>query len=113
VSEDYLVPCQFLLLLTSLEYIGEQSNTLKTIMLQIDMTLFCKQCNSRRLPEYHQAEKTTLWLCAKCKNFTDINDLIIREQTDEEREIVKRKHDEFEKTTNFPKARLNRRKGVN
>ncbi|MDH3361042.1 MAG: hypothetical protein OEL56_02550 [Nitrosopumilus sp.] len=77
------------------------------------MTLFCKQCDGRRLPKYIQAEKNTLWLCEKCKNFTDINDIIIREQTDEERETVKRKDKEFEESTNFPKANLNRRKGVN
>jgi len=77
------------------------------------MTLFCKQCNSRRLPKYLQAEKNTLWLCVNCKNFTDIDDVIIREETDEERETVKRKEKEFEESTNFPKANLNRRKGVN
>jgi len=77
------------------------------------MTLFCKQCDGRRLPEYHQNEKATLWLCIKCKNFTDINDLILREQTDEEREIVKRKEKEFAESTNFPSAKLSRRKGVN
>jgi len=77
------------------------------------MPLFCKQCNSRRLPEYHQKEKSTLWLCVKCKNFVDMEDAIIREQTDEEREKIKRKQEDFENTTNFPKAKLNRRKGVN
>jgi len=77
------------------------------------MTLFCKQCDSRRLPKFIEAEKTTLWLCEKCKNFTDINDLVIREQTDQERETVRRKEKEFEESTNFPKAKLNRRKGVN
>lgn len=77
------------------------------------MTLFCKQCNSRRLPEYHEAEKATLWLCTKCKNFTDIDDLIIREQTNEEREEIKRKEKEFAESTNFPSGKLNRRKGVN
>jgi DNA-directed RNA polymerase subunit M/transcription elongation factor TFIIS len=77
------------------------------------MTLFCKQCNSRRLPEYHHVEKATLWLCTKCKNFTDIDDLIIRDQTDEEREKVKRKEKEFEESTNFPSGKLDRRKGVN
>jgi len=77
------------------------------------MTLFCKQCDSRRLPKYFEAEKNTLWLCVKCKNFTDIDDIIIREQTDDERETVKRKEKEFEESTNFPKAKLNRRKGVN
>jgi len=79
----------------------------------MDMPLFCKQCGNRRLPEYHEVEKTTLWLCTKCKNFVDMEDIIIRDQTDEEREIVKRKQEEFENTTNFPKAKLNRRKGVN
>lgn len=77
------------------------------------MPLFCKQCNSRRLPEYHEAEKQTWWLCKKCQNFVNAEDIIIREQTDEERNEVKRKLEEFEKTINFPKDKLVRRKGVN
>jgi ribosomal protein L37AE/L43A len=77
------------------------------------MTLFCKQCDSRRLPEYHEAEKQTLWLCKKCQNFANGEDVIVREQTGDERKEVKRKLEEFEKTTNFPKGKLVRRKGVN
>ena len=42
-----------------------------------------------------------------------MEDVIIREQTDDERETIRRKQEEFENTTNFPKAKLNRRKGVN
>ena len=77
------------------------------------MPLFCNKCDSRRLPEYHESEKETLWLCKKCENFVDGKDVIVREQTDEEREEVKRKLEEFEKTSNFPKEKLVRRKGVN
>ena len=77
------------------------------------MSLFCKQCNSRRFPERHEAEKETLWLCKKCENFVNIEDIIIREQTEGERLEVKRKHDEFEKSVNFPKEKTIRRKGVN
>ena len=77
------------------------------------MTLFCKQCEGRRLPEYHEAEKQTLWLCKKCQNFANGEDVIVREQTDDERKEAKMKLEEFEKTTNFPKGKLVRRKGVN
>lgn len=77
------------------------------------MTLFCKQCNDRRLPEYIQAEKQTLWLCKKCQNFANDEDSIVREQTEDERNEIKRKLEEFEKTVNFPKGKLVRRKGVN
>ena len=37
-----------------------------------------------------------MWLCEKCKNFVDIEDFIIREQTEEERQESKRKLEEFE-----------------
>lgn len=77
------------------------------------MTLFCKQCDGRRLPEYHEIEKQTLWLCKKCQNFANGEDVIVREQTDDERKEAKMKLEEFEKTTNFPKDKLVRRKGVN
>jgi len=43
------------------------------------MPLFCKQCNSRRFPKWMKAENVTLWLCEKCGNFSDDNDIIIRE----------------------------------
>jgi ribosomal protein L37AE/L43A len=77
------------------------------------MPLFCKQCESRRFPEHLEAEKQTLWLCKKCENFVNDEDVIVREQTDEERSEAKRKLEEFEKTINFPKGKLVRRKGVN
>ena len=77
------------------------------------MPLFCKQCNNRRLPIYQEEENRSLWLCEKCKNFVDAEDYIVREQTDEERAEEKRKDDEFEKTSNFTKEKLVRRKGVN
>jgi len=43
------------------------------------MPLFCKQCNSRRLPRWMTAENVTLWLCETCKNFVDTKDFIIHE----------------------------------
>jgi len=42
-----------------------------------------------------------------------MEDIIIREQTDEEREIIKKKLDEFEKSTTSKGEKLSRRKGVN
>ena len=42
------------------------------------------------------AGKETLWLCEKCKNFVNNDDFIIREQTEEERQEIKRKLEEFE-----------------
>ena len=77
------------------------------------MPLFCKQCNGRRVPIFMNKENTSLWLCEKCKNYTDTEDFIIREQTEEEIQEIKKKLEEFEKTTNFPKEKLSRRKGVN
>ena len=77
------------------------------------MPLFCKQCDSRRLPVFMKEENTSLWLCEKCKNFVDMKDFIVREQTDEERQEALRKLEEFERTSNFPKEKLVRRKGVN
>ena len=77
------------------------------------MPLFCKQCNGRRVPIFQEKENISLWLCEKCKNFVDEKDFIVREQTDQEREEVKRKLEEFEKTSNFPSEKLARRKGVN
>lgn len=46
------------------------------------MPLFCKQCESRRLPRWMNADNVTLWLCEKCKNFVDKDDMIIREVED-------------------------------
>lgn len=77
------------------------------------MTLFCKQCGSRRFPECFTDGKLTLWLCKKCENFADGEDVIIREQTDEERSEVKRKLEEFDKTNIRTKEKMTRRKGVN
>ena len=59
------------------------------------MPLFCKQCESRRLPVMLSAGEKTMWLCEKCKNFVDMEDFIIREQTEEERQESKRKLEEF------------------
>ena len=77
------------------------------------MPLFCKQCESRRFPIITSTDEKALWLCETCHNFVDMNDFIIREQTDEERQESKRKLEEFENTT-IPKGeKLVRRKGVN
>jgi len=51
--------------------------------VQLTMPLFCKQCNSRRLPKWMKAENVTLWLCEKCRNFVDAEDFIIRENVSE------------------------------
>ena len=49
------------------------------VKVQLTMPLFCKQCNSRRLPKWMKAENMTLWLCEKCGNFVDAKDFIIRD----------------------------------
>ena len=54
-----------------------------------------------------------MWLCEKCHNFADMEDFIIREQTDEERQESKRKLEEFENSTIPQGEKLVRRKGVN
>jgi len=77
------------------------------------MSLFCKQCKSRRLPVILSESEKTMWLCENCKNFADIDDVIIREQTDEERKENRRKLEEFENTTIAQGEKLVRRKGVN
>ena len=77
------------------------------------MPLFCKQCESRRLPVILSLGEQTMWLCEKCNNFVDMEDFIIRERTDEEKQNSERKLEEFENTT-IPKGeKLSRRKGVN
>ena len=48
------------------------------------MPLFCKQCKSRRFPKILATDEKALWLCEKCNNFVDMEDIIIREQTDDE-----------------------------
>ena len=60
------------------------------------MTLFCKQCNERRLPIVFAKDKAPLWICEKCNNFADGEDVIIREVTKEEKvptaaELAKKK----------------------
>ena len=77
------------------------------------MPLYCKQCEERRYPQYSAEDKGTLWLCNKCQNYTDAEDVIIREQTQEERDQVKAKAEEFERTSKFSGEKLSRRKGVN
>ncbi|MBT8242617.1 MAG: hypothetical protein HKO48_05015 [Nitrosopumilus sp.] len=77
------------------------------------MTLFCKQCNERRLPIVQQKDKAPLWLCEKCENFTDIDDMIIREQTKEEKEEAETKLEEFQRDFVSTGEKKSRRKGVN
>jgi hypothetical protein len=77
------------------------------------MTLFCKQCNERRLPIVFAKDKAPLWLCNKCGNFADGEDVIIREITKEEKEDIKKKEDDFENNTELNGEKLKRRKGVN
>jgi hypothetical protein len=77
------------------------------------MTLFCKQCNERRLPIVFAKDKAPLWLCNKCENFADGEDVIIREITKEEKEDIKKKSDDFENNTELNGEKLKRRKGVN
>ena len=77
------------------------------------MTLFCKQCNERRLPIVFAKDKAPLWLCNKCGNFADGEDAIIREITKEEKENIKKKEDDFENNTKLNGEKLKRRKGVN
>lgn len=77
------------------------------------MTLFCKQCNERRLPIVFAKDKPPLWLCDKCGNFADGEDNIIREITKEEKEDIKKKLDDFENNTALNGEKLKRRKGVN
>lgn len=77
------------------------------------MSLFCKQCNSRRLPVILSTGEKTMWLCEKCKNFADMDDFIIREQTEAEIQKNIRKSEEFENTIIAQGEKLVRRKGVN
>ena len=77
------------------------------------MPLFCKQCEGRRYPIVVSEGEKAMWLCEKCNNFADMDDVIIREQTEKEREETKRKLQEFENTTIPQGEKLTRRKGVN
>ena len=78
------------------------------------MTLFCKQCDERRVPIFQKEENTSFWLCEKCGNFTDADDNIIREITQEEQKGLEKELEDFEKDTqSLPKEKMTRRKGVN
>ena len=77
------------------------------------MTLFCKQCNQRRLPIIFAKDKAPLWLCEGCENFADGNDVIIRELAKDEKDQINRKLDDFQKNTALNGEKLRRRKGVN
>ena len=78
------------------------------------MSLFCKQCNGRRLPIFQYDEKLSLWLCKTCENFVDSNDMIIREFTKTEKDEMNVKLEEFEKSIeSITTEKMTRRKGVN
>jgi ribosomal protein L37AE/L43A len=77
------------------------------------MTLFCKQCNSRRLPIYQAIEKNTFWHCEKCQNFADGEDVIIRELTKAEIDEINKKLEDFKKNVVLTGEKMSRRKGVN
>ena len=94
------------------------NNRLKTILIEVKiqeiMPLFCKQCNGRRVPIFQAEEKTSFWLCEKCENFVDSEDVIIREWTKAEKDEMNSKLEEFEKSTaSIPEEKMVRRKGVN
>ena len=59
------------------------------------MPLFCKQCNDRRLPIVQEDKKLTLWLCEKCENYVDMQDVIIRERTKAEKDEADAKLEYF------------------
>lgn len=77
------------------------------------MPLFCKQCNNRRLPIFQTTEKITLWLCEKCENFVDPQDIIIRELTKSEKDEMKAKLENFKNSVVLTGEKMTRRKGVN
>lgn len=77
------------------------------------MTLFCKQCNERRLPIVFAKDKPSLWLCEKCENFADGEDVIIREITKDEKDNINKKLEDFKNNTVLTREKLHRRKGVN
>ena len=84
--------------------------------MQIDkiMPLLCKECNGRRFPIAFPGERDALWLCEKCKNFTDIKDEFVRDWTEKEMEENKVKLDNFSKGVTAEKTpEIKRRSGVN
>ncbi len=94
------------------------SNIKKLILIGVKieniMPLFCKQCNDRRLPIFQYSEKITIWLCEKCENFVDPNDIIIREITESEKNGIKAKLEKFRnEIISLPAEKMSRRKGVN
>ena len=77
------------------------------------MTLFCKQCNERRFPIVQQKDKPPLWLCEKCENFADPQDVIVREWTQSEKDETNTKLADFKKNVVLTGEKMTRRKGVN
>jgi len=68
----------------------------------------------RRLPIFQYSEKITIWLCEKCENFVDPNDIIIREITESEKNGIKAKLEKFRNDIiSLPAEKMSRRKGVN
>ena len=65
------------------------------------------------MPIVFAKDKAPLWLCEKCENFADGEDIIIREVTKEEKEDMKKKLEDFENNTKLNGEKLKRRKGVN
>ena len=93
-------------------------NIKKLILIEVKikniMPVFCKQCNDRRLPIFQYSEKITLWLCEKCENFVDPNDVIIRELTESEKKGINTKLEKFRNDTiSIPSEKTSRRKDVN
>ena len=78
------------------------------------MTLFCKQCNGRRVPIFQKTENISFWLCENCKNFADADDNILRELTELEKIEMKKELEDFkEDNSKFSTEKMVRRKGVN
>ena len=103
---------------TYLPIIRSTGQEKKLILIEAEphkvMPLFCKQCRGRRLPIFQSEEKIALWLCEKCENFVDQEDLIIRELKKSERDEMDAKLEDFRKSTeSLSGEKRERRKGVN
>ena len=48
---------------------------------QSSMSLFCKKCNSRRLPKWVKEKNETDWLCETCGNYVDSKNNIVGQYT--------------------------------
>jgi len=54
-----------------------------------------------------------LWLCEKCENFVDPQDIIIRELTKSEKDEMNAKLENFKNSVVLTGEKMTRRKGVN